>query len=90
MKGEIPKKKMMSTEIISLIKEGGLENEILNYLIQDRLKYLKCLESEYANANAIIRCVRAINGRRNEAIDALCEPETPKEKAQRRKSILSM
>ena len=71
---------MTNAEIIGLIKENGVENEVLDYLVKDRLKYLKRLEVDNLTLNATVRHIKGINNGQNDAISALCEPETERER----------
>ena len=71
---------MTCAEIIGIIKENGLENEILEYLVRDRIRYIKRKNIDYETARATINCIKATNRGKDKAIDALCEPESEVEK----------
>lgn len=66
---------MTEAEILQEIKDAGCENAVLRALLQDRLSYINDLENENSGLNASITAIRKINQGKDEAIDALCEPE---------------
>ncbi len=66
---------MTEAEILQEIKDTGCENAVLRVLLQDRLSYIDDLENENSGLNASITAIRKINQGKDEAIDALCEPE---------------
>lgn len=66
---------MTETEILVEIRKNGLENAILSWLLNDRLRAINSLESENMHLNTTITAIRKINREKNEAISALCDLE---------------
>lgn len=66
---------MTETEILQEIRNGGYENSILVWLLNDRIRHINSLEGKNAGLNATITAIRKINKEKNEAIAALCETD---------------
>ena len=64
---------MTETEILQEIRNGGYENSILVWLLNDRIRHINSLEGKNAGLNATITAIRTINKEKNEAIAALLE-----------------
>ena len=70
---EMEETDMTETEILQEIRNGGYENSILVWLLNDRIRHINSLEGKNAGLNATITAIRTINKEKNEAIAALLE-----------------
>ena len=76
-------RKGVITDILNVIKDYGIEQEVLQILFESQMKKIKMLELDCIQQGAIIGYIKAINQGRNKDIDALCEPEPQTEKVRR-------
>lgn len=76
-------RKDVITDILSVIKDYGIEQEVLQILFENQMKKIKRLELDCIQQGATIGYIKAINQGRNKDIDALCEPEPKAEKLRR-------
>ncbi len=68
-------KELEVMEIIKKIKMTGCENEILKYLVNDRINALANIKTQLAEKTNIITVIRKINRGKDECIAGLCEPD---------------
>jgi hypothetical protein len=76
-------RKAVITDILSAIKDYGIEQEVLQILFENQMKKIKRLELDCIRQEATIGYIKAINQGRNKDIDVLCEPEPEAEKLRR-------
>lgn len=70
-------------EILAEIKKAGLEDEVLQYLFHNRFRAMRRAEIDKMVLEHKIECIHKLNAGKNEAIDAMCEPDDEQIKKKR-------